>query len=57
MNTSLVTIVRASVRHTRGNMHGPVTQLVSPGDLSPPLKPFMFPTCSTIRGQHSAEGR
>lgn len=33
---------RAIVHHTRGSTHGPVTRLVSPGDLGELLKPFIF---------------
>jgi redox-sensitive bicupin YhaK (pirin superfamily) len=30
------------VRRTRGNRHGPITRLMSPGDLGQVLKPFVF---------------
>lgn len=33
---------RAIVHRTRGNVHGPVTRLASPGDLGQLLKPFVF---------------
>ena len=33
---------RAIVHRTRGNRHGPVTRLLSPGDLGQMLKPFVF---------------
>jgi redox-sensitive bicupin YhaK (pirin superfamily) len=33
---------RKIVRRTRGNHHGPVTRLMSPGDLGQVLKPFVF---------------
>ena len=33
---------RAIVHHTRGSTHGPITRLVSPGDLGEVLKPFIF---------------
>lgn len=34
--------VRAIVHRSRGNTHGPITRLVSPGDLGEFLKPFVF---------------
>ena len=33
---------RKIVRRTRGNHHGPITRLMSPGDLGQLLKPFVF---------------
>jgi redox-sensitive bicupin YhaK (pirin superfamily) len=33
---------RAIVHRTRGHTHGPITRLVSPGDLGEVLKPFVF---------------
>jgi redox-sensitive bicupin YhaK (pirin superfamily) len=33
---------RAVVHRTRGSTHGPVTRLMSPGDLGQALKPFIF---------------
>ena len=33
---------RTIVHHTRGSTHGPITRLVSPGDLGDVLKPFIF---------------
>lgn len=33
---------RAIVHRTRGNTHGPITRLMSPGDLGLVLKPFIF---------------
>lgn len=33
---------RAIVHHTQGHRHGPITRLVSPGDLGQILKPFVF---------------
>ena len=41
MNT-VATKVRAIVHRTRGSAHGPITRLVSPGDLGELLKPFVF---------------
>lgn len=36
------TVKRALVHRTRGSSHGPITRLVSPGDLGEVLKPFIF---------------
>jgi redox-sensitive bicupin YhaK (pirin superfamily) len=33
---------RKIIRRTRGNRHGPITRLMSPGDLGQVLKPFVF---------------
>ena len=33
---------RKIVHRTRGNRHGPITRLMSPGDLGEVLKPFVF---------------
>ena len=33
---------RASVRRTSGNRRGPITRLISPGDLGQIVKPFVF---------------
>jgi hypothetical protein len=33
---------RSIVQRTRGRVHGPVTRLVSPGDLGQMIKPFVF---------------
>jgi len=38
----IATRPRTIVRRTRGNRHGPVTRLMSPGDLGQLLKPFVF---------------
>ena len=38
----LATASRAVVHRTRGSTHGPVTRLMSPGDLGQVLKPFIF---------------
>ena len=40
--TALVQSPRAVVHRTRGSTHGPVTRLMSPGDLGQALKPFIF---------------
>jgi len=42
MTTALATQVRAIVHRTHGSTHGPITRLVSPGDLGQILKPFIF---------------
>src|SRR5713101_669307 len=34
--------VRTIVYRTRGHSHGPITRLMSPGDLGELLKPFVF---------------
>ncbi|MDP4074410.1 pirin family protein [Acidovorax sp. A1169] len=36
------TVTRAIAYRTRGNMHGPITRLVSPGDVGEWIKPFVF---------------
>jgi redox-sensitive bicupin YhaK (pirin superfamily) len=40
--TSTINDARAIVFRTRGSTHGPVTRLMSPGDLGELLKPFVF---------------
>lgn len=40
--TLAITEARAIVYRTRGSTHGPITRLVSPGDLGEFLKPFVF---------------
>src|SRR5438876_4170766 len=40
--TPIATRPRTIVRRTRGNRHGPITRLMSPGDLGELLKPFVF---------------
>ena len=42
MTTDVATEARAIVHRTRGSTHGPITRLVSPGDLGQFLKPFVF---------------
>lgn len=39
---SPATVSRAIVWRTRGSTHGPITRLMSPGDLGEHLKPFVF---------------
>ena len=41
MTTAIATETRAIVHRTRGSTHGPITRLVSPGDLGQFLKPFV----------------
>ncbi|MGC0154928.1 pirin family protein [Chromobacterium vaccinii] len=42
MNTAAIARPRAIVHRSRGNRHGPVTRLLSPGRLGRQLKPFVF---------------
>jgi redox-sensitive bicupin YhaK (pirin superfamily) len=42
MTAAIETKTRAIVHRTRGSTHGPITRLVSPGDLGEFLKPFVF---------------
>lgn len=42
MTTAVATDTRAIVYRTRGAKHGPITRLMSPGDLGEYLKPFVF---------------
>jgi redox-sensitive bicupin YhaK (pirin superfamily) len=42
MNTGVATATRQIVHRTSGSSHGPITRLVSPGDLGELLKPFVF---------------
>jgi redox-sensitive bicupin YhaK (pirin superfamily) len=42
MNTATSIQARAIVHRTSGSRHGPITRLVSPGDLGELLKPFVF---------------
>lgn len=42
MNTAVTAQTRAIVQRTRGHTHGPITRLMSPGDLGQVLKPFVF---------------
>lgn len=39
---TVATAARAIVHRTRGKRHGPITRLMSPGDLGQLLKPFVF---------------
>jgi hypothetical protein len=40
--TRIATPPRKIARRTRGSRHGPITRLMSPGDLGQLLKPFVF---------------
>lgn len=42
MTCATTTLQRAIVHRTRGSSHGPITRLMSPGDLGQRLKPFIF---------------
>ena len=42
MSAVIATQARAIVYRTRGHVHGPITRLMSPGDLGQLLKPFVF---------------
>ncbi|MET3493882.1 pirin family protein [Variovorax boronicumulans] len=42
MTAAVATEARAIVYRTRGAQHGPITRLMSPGDLGEFLKPFVF---------------
>lgn len=42
MSAALAAPPRAIVHRTRGRTHGPITRLMSPGDLGRLLKPFVF---------------
>ncbi len=43
---------RAIVRRTRGITHGPITRLMSPGDLGEALKPFVFLDLVNFEARH-----
>jgi redox-sensitive bicupin YhaK (pirin superfamily) len=42
MKTSTLTRTRGIVTKTRGRGHGPITRIVSPGDIGELIKPFVF---------------
>ncbi|UXH80163.1 pirin family protein [Roseateles amylovorans] len=46
--------VRAIVHRTRGQTHGPITRLMSPGDLGQVLKPFIFLDLVNFKAQAGA---
>ena len=43
--------VREIVYRTRGQTHGPITRLMSPGDLGELIKPFVFLDLFVMDGQ------
>jgi redox-sensitive bicupin YhaK (pirin superfamily) len=47
---------RKIVRRTRGSHHGPITRLMSPGDLGQVLKPFVFLDLFDLKGTSSGMG-
>lgn len=51
MTTAIATDARAIVFRTRGSTHGPITRLVSPGDLGERLKPFVFLDLFSMKGK------
>ena len=42
MTSAVAAQARATIHRTRGSTNGPITRLVSPGDLGEMLKPFVF---------------
>lgn len=42
MSATAAVLPRAIVHRTQGSTHGPITRLMSPGDLGERLKPFIF---------------
>lgn len=42
MTATVAVLQRAIVHRTKGSTHGPITRLMSPGDLGELLKPFIF---------------
>ena len=42
MTATVAVLPRAIVHRTKGSTHGPITRLMSPGDLGERLKPFIF---------------
>ena len=54
--TAIHTRPRAIVRRTRGSHHGPITRLMSPGDLGQVLKPFVFLDLFDLNGASSGMG-
>jgi redox-sensitive bicupin YhaK (pirin superfamily) len=45
-------VPRAIVHRTRGTTHGPITRLMSPGDLGEALKPFIFLDLVNLDARH-----
>jgi redox-sensitive bicupin YhaK (pirin superfamily) len=54
--STVATKARAIVHRTRGSSHGPITRLVSPGDLGELLKPFVFLDLVDIPSRFALEG-
>ena len=54
--TPVQTRPRKIVRRTRGSHHGPITRLMSPGDLGHVLKPFVFLDLFDLKGASSGMG-
>lgn len=54
--TAVQTHPRTIVRRTRGRQHGPITRLMSPGDLGQLLKPFVFLDLFDLKGASSGMG-
>lgn len=56
MTTVTTTEARAIVFRTRGSTHGPITRLVSPGDLGKFLKPFVFLDLFGFKSKNGQKG-
>lgn len=56
MTTAIDNDTRAVVFRTRGSTHGPITRLVSPGDLGELLKPFVFLDLFSIKNSIGLPG-
>jgi len=54
--TPILARPRKIVRRTRGSHHGPITRLMSPGDLGHVLKPFVFLDLFDLKGASSGMG-
>ena len=52
----VATRVRAITHRTRGSTHGPITRLMSPGDLGQLLKPFVFLDLVDFKGSAGGQG-
>jgi redox-sensitive bicupin YhaK (pirin superfamily) len=55
-STPTQALPRKIVRRTRGKSHGPITRLMSPGDLGQELKPFVFLDLFALNGASSGMG-
>lgn len=56
MTAAMTTKARAIVFRTRGSTHGPITRLVSPGDLGELLKPFVFLDLFGFKSKNGQKG-